>query len=60
MKFGVIVFPGTWSDRDCFYVLGNALGMMPHPERAGEEVLGSTDGNLLWESILQAMSPAGR
>ncbi len=21
MKFGVVVFPGTWSDRDCFHVL---------------------------------------
>lgn len=31
---------------------GNVLGMMPHPERAGEELLGSTDGNLLFESIL--------
>ncbi len=26
MKFGVVVFPGTWSDRDCFYVLGKILG----------------------------------
>ena len=31
---------------------GNVLGMMPHPERAGEEILGSTDGNLIWESII--------
>ena len=21
MKFGVVVFPGTWSDKDCFYVI---------------------------------------
>ena len=33
---------------------GNVLGMMPHPERAGEELLGGTDGNLLWESIIEA------
>ena len=26
MKFGVVVFPGTWSDRDCYYVLGQVLG----------------------------------
>lgn len=25
MRFGVIVFPGTWSDRDCVYVLGSVL-----------------------------------
>ena len=31
---------------------GNVLGMMPHPERAGEKLLGSTDGNLLFESII--------
>ncbi len=32
---------------------GNVLGMMPHPERAGEAILGSTDGNLLWRSIVE-------
>jgi len=26
MKFGVIVFPGTWSDRDCYHVLDKVLG----------------------------------
>jgi phosphoribosylformylglycinamidine synthase len=26
MKFGVIVFPGTWSDRDCLHVLGTVMG----------------------------------
>jgi phosphoribosylformylglycinamidine synthase len=30
---------------------GNVLGMMPHPERACEELLGGVDGNLIWESI---------
>lgn len=30
---------------------GNVLGMMPHPERASEEILGSHDGRLIWESI---------
>ena len=31
---------------------GNVLGMMPHPERACEALLGSTDGNVIWESII--------
>ena len=31
---------------------GNVLGMMPHPERAGEELLGSADGKLIFKSIL--------
>jgi phosphoribosylformylglycinamidine synthase subunit PurQ / glutaminase len=26
MKFAVLVFPGTWSDRDCQYVLSHELG----------------------------------
>lgn len=26
MKFGVVVFPGTWSDKDCLHVLGPVLG----------------------------------
>jgi len=33
---------------------GNVLGMMPHPERACEPLLGSSDGNLIWESIIFA------
>jgi len=31
---------------------GNVLGMMPHPERAMEELLGSADGRRLFTSIL--------
>jgi phosphoribosylformylglycinamidine synthase len=31
---------------------GNVLGMMPHPERACEEILGGIDGNLIFESII--------
>ena len=30
---------------------GNVLGMMPHPERACEALLGSTDGNVIFESM---------
>jgi len=26
MKFGVVVFPGTWSDKDCLRILGPVLG----------------------------------
>ncbi len=31
---------------------GNVMGLMPHPERAVRALLGSTDGLLLFESIL--------
>ncbi len=31
---------------------GNVVGMMPHPERAVESVLGTTDGRPFFESIL--------
>jgi phosphoribosylformylglycinamidine synthase len=31
---------------------GNVLGMMPHPERACEEIVGGVDGNLIFESII--------
>jgi phosphoribosylformylglycinamidine synthase len=34
---------------------GNVLGMMPHPERAMEATLGSTDGLPLFQSILESM-----
>lgn len=30
---------------------GNVLGMMPHPERCSDPVLGKTDGNFLFQSI---------
>jgi phosphoribosylformylglycinamidine synthase len=38
---------------------GNVLGMMPHPERASEALMGSEDGLFIWRSILQATSVAG-
>jgi phosphoribosylformylglycinamidine synthase len=31
---------------------GNVMGMMPHPERAYNELLGNTDGRLLMQSLL--------
>ena len=33
----------------------NVLGMMPHPEDAVEELHGSTDGKLLFDSVVQAI-----
>ena len=33
---------------------GNVLGMMPHPERCCEELLGSADGKLLFQSIVDS------
>ncbi|MTI80154.1 MAG: phosphoribosylformylglycinamidine synthase subunit PurQ [Firmicutes bacterium] len=31
---------------------GNVLGMMPHPERCAEELLGNADGEIMFKSIL--------
>ena len=31
---------------------GNVLGMMPHPERCCEELLGGTDGRAIFESVI--------
>ena len=36
----------------------NVLGMMPHPERAMEKLLGKEDGKPIFESILQALAIA--
>jgi phosphoribosylformylglycinamidine synthase I len=33
----------------------NVAGLMPHPERASEGILGSTDGRLIFESIIQTL-----
>lgn len=35
---------------------GNVFGLMPHPERAMEEILGSEDGRKILESIVSATS----
>lgn len=37
---------------------GNVLGMMPHPERAMEEILGSTDGVGVFTSLMSSLSGA--
>ena len=34
---------------------GNVLGMMPHPERASEQILGCDDGRKIWESIMMSL-----
>jgi phosphoribosylformylglycinamidine synthase len=34
---------------------GNVLGMMPHPERASEAVLGSQDGRVIFESLVRGL-----
>src|SRR5438309_9007377 len=38
---------------------GNVLGMMPHPERACEPILGSDDGVRLFDSVARAVSRGG-
>ena len=35
----------------------NIFGMMPHPERASESILGNTDGLVLFQSIFSTISP---
>jgi len=39
---------------------GNVLGMMPHPERAMEEILGSTDGAGVFRSLMASLAGAAR
>ncbi|MBN1687807.1 MAG: phosphoribosylformylglycinamidine synthase subunit PurQ [Candidatus Omnitrophica bacterium] len=34
----------------------NVLGMMPHPERVSEAILGCEDGKKIWESLLAEVS----
>jgi len=33
----------------------NVLGMMPHPERASESILGSQDGTFIFQSIINSL-----
>ena len=33
----------------------NVAGLMPHPERASEDILGSADGRLIFESMIAAL-----
>jgi phosphoribosylformylglycinamidine synthase len=34
----------------------NVLGMMPHPDRSSEKLLGSADGKLIFESMVNALA----
>jgi len=36
----------------------NVLGMMPHPDRSSDPLLGSTDGRLIFESMVNALAGA--
>lgn len=36
----------------------NVMGLMPHPERATEPLMGSTDGRLVFESLIAAYAAA--
>jgi phosphoribosylformylglycinamidine synthase subunit PurQ / glutaminase len=39
---------------------GNVLGMMPHPERASEALLGGEDGRIVFESLVHSGRSLGR
>lgn len=39
---------------------GNVFGLMPHPERADNSLLGSTDGRFVFESLAAALRVAAR
>ena len=36
----------------------NVVGMMPHPERACEALLGGVDGRLIFESVVRSFRSA--
>ncbi|MBW6464625.1 MAG: phosphoribosylformylglycinamidine synthase subunit PurQ [Firmicutes bacterium] len=38
---------------------GNVAGLMPHPERAGEKIMGSEDGLVIFRSLLQHLGKEG-
>jgi phosphoribosylformylglycinamidine synthase subunit PurQ / glutaminase len=37
---------------------GNVLGMMPHPERCAEDILGNEDGRLIFLSMIETLKKA--
>jgi len=39
---------------------GNVLGLMPHPERLSEEILGGTDGRAIFEGAIAEMASRAR
>ena len=36
----------------------NVLGMMPHPERASEALMGGEDGLAIWQAMIASVAPA--
>jgi phosphoribosylformylglycinamidine synthase len=34
---------------------GNVVGLMPHPERAAEPLLGSADGRRIFEALVRSL-----
>jgi phosphoribosylformylglycinamidine synthase len=38
---------------------GNVMGLMPHPDRAMEAVVGSVDGRGVFQSLARHLSSAG-
>jgi phosphoribosylformylglycinamidine synthase len=51
------------SSRDIAGVIdagGRVCGLMPHPERASEAILGSDDGMLVFRSLVESVAIAGR
>jgi phosphoribosylformylglycinamidine synthase len=37
---------------------GNVVGVMPHPERGSDPLIGSADGLILLEGFLHSLVPA--
>jgi phosphoribosylformylglycinamidine synthase len=40
-------------------VARNVVGLMPHPERACQEVVGSADGRVIFESVVESLAARG-
>ncbi len=38
----------------------NVMGMMPHPDRASHPLMGSTDGLIVWRSVVQALATVSK
>jgi phosphoribosylformylglycinamidine synthase len=41
-------------------VLGNVVGLMPHPERCSEAILGNTDGAKVFQSFAESLAAAAQ
>jgi len=52
VAFRYLENPNGSFDRIAGVLFGNVLGLMPHPERACEDLLGYRDGIILWHSLL--------